>query len=576
MKNKIAHLFSVLVAVVLFLGAICVNASGDTTAQSVIDSIISYKLKESGASSVQSFIDGTLTQNAGKSAEWYIISLCQYKDYNFSKYETALTRYLSKNEVGSASTAQKYALTLIGIGSDDNYIQKTVDESIGKQGIMSWVYGLNLLNNGYKSVQYSLADVKNKLLSLQLSDGGWSVMGKKGEIDATAMAIHALAPYYKNDGNIKNAVDNALGFLSKNQLDTGDFSSYGVNNAESTAQVLTALSSLGIDCKTDNRFIKNGNDLFDGILLYRLSNGSFSHKIGGSFNDTSTVQALYSMISYSRMKSGKSGFYILDKRILPTNSKSTATTATTATTVKSTVKSTTDTTTVPTSTTVSSITDAPTTSTTTAVDTTTAFTTIETQSDIQVTPTDINENGGGYKLYTCLIILIAGIVACIILFILKKATAKNLILTAIIATVGIAFIFFTNFESVQTHYNSPTVKQNAVGTVMLSIRCDQVEGNGIILDTAEFEIEHGDTVYDVLMQATSENKIQLETSGVGDSVYVEGIANVYEFDYGDLSGWMYFVNGNSPSVSCGEYTLSKGDKIEWVYTLNMGEDVKPY
>lgn len=65
-----------------------------------------------------------------------------------------------------------------------------------------------------------------------------------------------------------------------------------------------------------------------------------------------------------------------------------------------------------------------------------------------------------------------------------------------------------------------------------------------------------------------------KTSGSGDSTYVEGINNIYEFDFGDLSGWMYFVNGESPSVSCGEYVLSDTDEIKWLYTCDIGKDLE--
>ena len=57
-------------------------------------------------------------------------------------------------------------------------------------------------------------------------------------------------------------------------------------------------------------------------------------------------------------------------------------------------------------------------------------------------------------------------------------------------------------------------------------------------------------------------------------VYIEGIAYLYEFDYGDLSGWIYHINGAVPSVGCGKYILSDGDRVEWLYTLDLGEDVK--
>ena len=55
--------------------------------------------------------------------------------------------------------------------------------------------------------------------------------------------------------------------------------------------------------------------------------------------------------------------------------------------------------------------------------------------------------------------------------------------------------------------------------------------------------------------------------------YIRGIAYIYELEYGDLSGWIYRVNGESPSVGCGSYILSDGDRIVWHYSLEQGEDI---
>lgn len=57
------------------------------------------------------------------------------------------------------------------------------------------------------------------------------------------------------------------------------------------------------------------------------------------------------------------------------------------------------------------------------------------------------------------------------------------------------------------------------------------------------------------------------------SAYIEGIGQFYEFDCGELSGWMYRVNGEFPNYGCSLYELKAGDKVEWVYTCDLGKDV---
>jgi len=138
--------------------------------------------------------------------------------------------------------------------------------------------------------------------------------GDYGDIDVTAMTIQALAPQYDSSGAVSEAVDRAVDFLSERQKEDGGYESFGNPNAESTAQVLMAVSALGIDCRYDDRFIKEGNDLIDGIAQYRLPDGSFCHTKDEGFNETATVQAYYSFVAFRRMTEGKSPLLVLDNK----------------------------------------------------------------------------------------------------------------------------------------------------------------------------------------------------------------------------------------------------------------------
>ena len=126
-------------------------------------------------------------------------------------------------------------------------------------------------------------------------------------------------------------------------------------------------------------------------------------------------------------------------------------------------------------------------------------------------------------------------------------------------------------------------------TVTLTIRCDTAVNNGMhleskwagivpasgcILDTTTFEINDGDTVFDVLCQARDKFKLHMQYKGAGSGIYVEGINNLYEFDGGRWSGWMYCVNDWYPNYGCGVYYLQPGDVIEWNYTCDLGCDLE--
>ncbi len=104
---------------------------------------------------------------------------------------------------------------------------------------------------------------------------------------------------------------------------------------------------------------------------------------------------------------------------------------------------------------------------------------------------------------------------------------------------------------------------------------DWVPGNGVILSATTVTFTEGESVYDVLQRVCRDNGIQMESSRSPEynSAYVEGINNIYEFNVGSGSGWMYKVNGWFPNYGCSGYTLSQGDVICWVYTCNLGDDV---
>lgn len=99
--------------------------------------------------------------------------------------------------------------------------------------------------------------------------------------------------------------------------------------------------------------------------------------------------------------------------------------------------------------------------------------------------------------------------------------------------------------------------------------------DGVILEAKDVELNDGDTVFDVLVKATKAHKIHMEYTGSKEykTNYIEGIHNIYEFDCGPLSGWMYRVNGSFPNYGCSNYTLKAGDVVEWIYTCDLGKDV---
>ncbi|NOU83443.1 DUF4430 domain-containing protein [Paenibacillus sp. LMG 31459] len=118
---------------------------------------------------------------------------------------------------------------------------------------------------------------------------------------------------------------------------------------------------------------------------------------------------------------------------------------------------------------------------------------------------------------------------------------------------------------------APAATAAPVNTVTLSITGD--EEHGVILAPAAYEIEKNETALELLGRITRQHKIQMEYQGSKTFAYVEGIDNLYEYDHGAESGWMYKVNGEFPSKASGSWVMKPGDTVEWLYTLDLGKDI---
>ncbi|MGN1092884.1 MAG: DUF4430 domain-containing protein [Monoglobaceae bacterium] len=127
-------------------------------------------------------------------------------------------------------------------------------------------------------------------------------------------------------------------------------------------------------------------------------------------------------------------------------------------------------------------------------------------------------------------------------------------------------------------------------TCTMSVRCDTILKNiawldkekrelvpsdGIIFEEQTVTFYEGESVFNLLLREMKRNKIHMEfvSTPIYNSAYIEGIGNIYEYDCGELSGWMYRVNDWFPNYGCSRYQLKEGDKVEWLYTCDLGTDV---
>lgn len=304
-KTKILALF--FAAVLFFTAAVSSAAS----ASEIADEISKWVKEEKTDFSLA----GT------SSADWYIIAfsrLGEEKDYG--SYLAALTERISSDDTTKATEWQRRTLAILAVGGDpENAGNKNTvalgtyeNENPGKQGLNGWIWALIALDGKDFEVPenaiFTREKIISEILSAELDGGGFAMTGTLPDPDVTAMAITALAPYFYRE-EVKDVIDRALDRLSKMQTENGDFASYGVRNSGSTAQVIIALCSVGIDPETDSRFIKNGKTLIDGLSVYKTSSGGFSHSGGDKADVLSTGQVLCAAAALSRLKNSERALY---------------------------------------------------------------------------------------------------------------------------------------------------------------------------------------------------------------------------------------------------------------------------
>lgn len=674
MKKRLLSLLFVFILSFMTLaspGALRLRACGVSSQEigQLVDGIIEAEKNAAGASSVQALLDGAYADKAGVTSDWFAFSIIRYKGekYDYSAYASALNAYIKKSD----RSRERTALLFAAMGARPDYIASVLDGGFDGCTLMQLVFRLHLMNNGYTARGYTVNEVVDEIISRRKSDGGWAVGSGVSDVDVTAMVLQSLAP---RRGSVGEKIDAALALLSERQGRDGSYSSYGKVNPESAAQVITALTTLGIDPLSDSRFIKNGRSAVDAMLDFRLADGRFAHESGGGQNVTATSQALYSLVSIELLRQGRGGLYTLDKSIKvtikesdgghtekqtqPTTRRPAAVPDTTAKKEETTTKQTQTEktgraaeTTRPEKTSKPDADPAPgdktekknepvtepgtkeetaaakpkngkkaVKATSAAREESSEEETLEPEETGAPAPEAVtdgeeetssghdpaaekakdkteegNENkneNGPEKPRPVKAFIIGGIwaaaaLAAAIVFFAKKRKAVNFIAIAAAAALFTGAAAISDVKAPEDYFKAQPVTAESTVTVTMSVSCATVAGegkeeitpsDGVILPETEFTLPSGATVYDCLIAAVREEGLRIDDSSNTltdhSMAYIAGINGLYEFDYGDLSGWMYAVNGDFADRGCGEYALSDGDVITWEYTRSLGEDLK--
>ena len=147
------------------------------------------------------------------------------------------------------------------------------------------------------------------ILESEISGGGWALSGSVPDVDLTAMALTSLAPYRGARADAAAAIERGLSVLSSLQGEGGGYGDAGSATSESCAQVVVALSALGIDPASDARFAKAGGSVLDALCAFAVPGGGFKHVADGEVNGMATEQGFYALVAYERLLSGKTSLF---------------------------------------------------------------------------------------------------------------------------------------------------------------------------------------------------------------------------------------------------------------------------
>lgn len=322
---------------------IIVEATDNSNNKATKTFTITYEPRESKYD-VRTTIDKTANYilDNGISSDWETIGLVRAGKEIPSSYLKQLKATIKeeitnglKNEQFKITDAERLAIATAAIGKDPQDIyghnligliynspdrtmwDDTIEDTMTYQGNNGLAFALIALDSKNHTIpedaRWSRQAIINELLRTQLDDGSWSLneLYPSSSVDVTAMALTGLAPY-KNQSEVKDALDKAVHYLSETQGAEGGFdggSSVGGITSEATAQVIIGLTAYDID-PTSEKFTKEGINLIDHLISYQTNEGGFAHSHDNPSSDNmATEQALQALVAFELFVNGEGRLY---------------------------------------------------------------------------------------------------------------------------------------------------------------------------------------------------------------------------------------------------------------------------
>lgn len=419
-------------------------------------------------------------------------------------------------------------------------------EILDRQGFNAYIWALIALNvTGIQPPEgaANTADTLTEyLIAHQHADGSFALMGDGGDVDITAAAVYALAG--TDSPGAAEAAQRGADWLAG----FDSYSTMGVRNCESTAQAVIALSAAGRRESAEKAAAQ--------LEEYRREGGGYAHLPDGEVNQMATAQTLEAFTALALAERGGSLFGEYSGAAAePDGAESTPESAEIPTmTAESTAES-------------------------------AEIPTMTAESGIQPGNT---AQGGLTGTHIRIIIsaaLGAAAVACGILFAFRRK--KALIPAAALLAALAGGVWLLDIRTPEEYYS-----ESGGGPVRVTVLAEcstvlshmdiidpavnppeVVPEDGVIIARCEVSLPEGATAFDALAAAARKQRVRVDYTGSAYGTYVRGIGYVTEFGFGELSGWMYTVNGEFPDVSVSDRVLGSGDVVEFRYTCDLGRDV---
>lgn len=376
------------------------------------------------------------------------------------------------------------------------------------------------------------AGLLKEFLSAQYVDGGWGFDGENSDVDMTAMFLAALAPY-RAQAKISESIERGLAYLQQTQTQNGGFSSWGTENANSTAMVLIALTALGVDGASDARFIKNGNSVVDALLSFATQEKDGFGFTDRSYNAYATEQGFRALGSYLRFlkagrpQSGCAPYWLAyDQENVADGAARDANASQIAIE---------------------------------GAGLTPAF-------DPAVKTYALSVAAGAVRVRADA--AAEGAVASV-----GGASSDELVSLQMGENV-VSVAVVSPDRSQTKEYRLYITRSGEEIPEDRAVRLSVIGLDGqVLLPVRDVRIRQGDTPYRVLLREAEESGLEVATQGSGSAVYVSRIEDLEEMGHGPSSGWMYAVNGTYYRKSADALILKPGDALQWAYTRDGGADI---